>query len=495
MRLAVLLVPDFPLQALRRSVPELAEAPLAVAAGASSRDLLVAVAAEAEELGVRAGMTVAQARTRAPAVLVRVTPPEVAAAASEALADVALSFTPRIRRQRPGELLLDASGLTPRWGSEEAIAGALLRACRRVGLEARVGIANAAGVARVAAGSGEAVVVQPGHERAFLGLLPIALLDPPPALAATLTRWGIATAGELACLPRGELALRLGREGVALHQLACGEESASFIPDPVREALREGIVLEDSLSALESFLFVLHGLLSRLAARLDLRGEGFAEVLLELQLEGGERRDYRVKLVAPTREVGTVLAMVRLQLEAHPPGAPVEGTPAQVTPGRVRMMQASLFAPPLPAPGKLALILARLAALVGPERFGAPSLPDTHRPSAWALAPFAPVNEDGARGSGLGVRENEDGARGSGLGRTKTELGVRGSGVGGRKSGPGARGSGGGNRGSALEEAGKNLGQRPGRRQRRSELGCLQQAHRARGDRRGGPLHRRARRM
>lgn len=43
MRIASLWVPDFPLQALRRSTPELAEAPLAVAAGPLPRDEVVAV--------------------------------------------------------------------------------------------------------------------------------------------------------------------------------------------------------------------------------------------------------------------------------------------------------------------------------------------------------------------------------------------------------------------------------------------------------------------
>lgn len=100
MRLACLHVPDFPLQALRRSLPELDEAPLAVAAGPLPRDPIVAVSAEAAELGVRAGITATQARSRAPVVLVRVTPPEVAAAAGEALADVAGSFSPRIKRSR-----------------------------------------------------------------------------------------------------------------------------------------------------------------------------------------------------------------------------------------------------------------------------------------------------------------------------------------------------------------------------------------------------------
>ncbi|OYW04764.1 MAG: hypothetical protein B7X11_02585, partial [Acidobacteria bacterium 37-65-4] len=440
MRVACLWVPEFPVQALRRSAPDLAEAPLAVAAGPSPRDVLVAVAAEAAALGVRPGMTAAQARQVAPAVLVRVAPAAAAAAADEALADVAGGFSPLLARRLPGEVVLDVGGLVPRFGSEQRIAHELLRACRRVGLEARAGVASSVGVARVAArcagslpgadcasggsfpasaggtggheavkvargaagapatcGSGpgparrgDAVVVRDGDERAFMAPLPLALLEPGPEAAAMLARWGLATAGELANLERREVGLRLGPAGVALHRLACGEETDAFVPDPIREALREGVELDDPIGALEPFLFVTSGILARLAQRLELRGEGFAGVLLELRLEGAGRREIPLALVAPTRDVPAVLALARLQLEAHPPGAPVEGVAALVTPGRVRFAQGSLFGAPMPAPGKLSTTLARLAALVGPERVGAPAVPDTHRPGAFAIAPFAP---------------------------------------------------------------------------------------------------------
>ncbi|MFZ5788786.1 MAG: hypothetical protein ACOY3Y_20295, partial [Acidobacteriota bacterium] len=283
---------------------------------------------------------------------------------------------------------LDVGGLLPRFGSEGAIAAHLLRACRRVGLEARVGIAGSAGVARVASRCGDDVVVAEGGEGAFLAPLPLELLEPGLAPAVALERWGIRTAGELARLPRPEVALRLGPEGAALHRLAAGEEDEAFVPDPTREVLREGIDLEHPVGALEPFLFVMRGLLARLADRLEVRGEGFAELLLEMRLEGGERGALRVKLVAPTREVPAALALARLQLEAHPPGGPVESVAVLATPGRVRLAQGELFGPPRPAPGRLAMTLARLAALVGPDRAGAPAVPDTHRPGAWEIVPF-----------------------------------------------------------------------------------------------------------
>ncbi len=405
-RVACVRVPSFPVQALRRGRPELAETPLAVAVGPTPRDEVVAVSAEAVELGARVGLTAAQVRQRAPGVKVAVTSPELTLAAAEALADVAQGFSPRLRRVAPGEVWLDVAGVVPLWGSEQHLACEVLRRCRRVGLEGCVGVAGNGEVARVAARMAEGVseglvVVPPGQERSFLAPLPLRALDPLPALAAALMRWGLATAGEVAALAREEVALRLGREGVCLHRLAAGEEGEVFVPDPQPEELREGMSLEYPLTSLEPFLFVLHGLLSRLAQRLEVRGEGFAEVLLELGLAGTGRYEVPVRLVAVTREVAAVHAMVRLHLEAHPPRAPVEDVAARVVPGRLRLLQASLFGPPQPAPGKLAQALARLAALAGAGRVGAPAVRDSHRPNDSTVVPFLPPSPDAsAHGTG-----------------------------------------------------------------------------------------------
>ena len=51
-------------------------------------------------------------------------------------------------------------------------------------------------------------------------------------------------------------------------------------------------------------------------------------------------------------------------------------------------MQFALFAPDRPNPEKLAVTLARLTALVGAQRVGAPATLDTHRPGAATVVRF-----------------------------------------------------------------------------------------------------------
>src|SRR5439155_737108 len=109
---------------------------------------------------------------------------------------------------------------------------------------------------------------------------------------------------------------------------------------------------------------------------------------LALGLADRSRDERPVPLAAPTRDVKTLLTCLRVALEARPPRAAVERVALAAVPERVRAAQLGLFSPAGPSPERLATTLARLAALCGPERVGAPAVLDSHRPGAAAVAPF-----------------------------------------------------------------------------------------------------------
>jgi hypothetical protein len=114
------------------------------------------------------------------------------------------------------------------------------------------------------------------------------------------------------------------------------------------------------------------------------------EVALALELDGRRRDVRRFALPAPTNEVRTLLALILLNLEAAPPAAPVEAVRISIEPRAPRIAQSDLFAPPCPAPERLHVTLARLAALCGPGKVGALMPRNSHLPDAVELAPFAP---------------------------------------------------------------------------------------------------------
>jgi len=411
-RLACLWVPLFPLAARLRAEPELAGEALAVTAGNGATAQIVAATRAARRLGVTAGMTLVQARALVPKLTARNRDPACERAAQEALAEIAERFSPRVEIAGPGILFLDADGLagrfrptspaTPDWTPERELGRALATASRRAGLPARVGIAAsklAAQVAAQTAGStggpagaddSEPHIVASGSEARFLAPLPLARLAPELGLAETLARWGLASIGDFARLPAASVVSRLGPAGAELHTVARGVDPRPLLPREPALDLTEGSELEWPLVALEPFLFLAHAALDRISRRLEIRGLGCTRLALQLTLEPAGHDARAWELPAPTRDTRTLLTLVRLELEARPPGAAVAAFLFVATPDRTRPEQGTLFGPPALSPERLATTLARLFALLGPDRVGSPRPVDGHRPERLALVPFAP---------------------------------------------------------------------------------------------------------
>jgi protein ImuB len=405
MRLACLHVPDFPLAALLRLQPELRGQAVAVIDGSGPRAKVVAVSPEAARSGIAIGFSVAQATSIASNLATRSASPDAVRAAQGALCDAAACFSPRLEDAGAGIVYLDLEGLVGSlFASEAQLATAVAQRAIQFGLEAHVGVASSKVAARLAArDGGGVVVVPPGEEWSFLAPLPLAILEPGRELAVLLQRWGIHRIGDLAALPIEAVGTRLGPQGVQLVQRARGEDEHPLQLRPLSPCFEEGIDLDYGIETLEPFLFVLRGLLDRLTARLQARGLVCGDLGLSLCLTTSGRDERTVVVAAPSNDVKSLLTLVRLQLEAHPPGAAVESLRVTAVPERLRAAQLDLFCPGGPAPARLAATLARLTAICGAERVGAPVAVEDHRPDAFGMTSFQGVMGLG----GCGVRKND----------------------------------------------------------------------------------------
>ena len=275
----------------------------------------------------------------------------------------------------------------PRDDRPMTLARDLLRAVEKAGLPGRVGVAGSKLSARVAAGLPESPTVVPeGEEQAFLAPLPLARLAPEWETAALLDRWGLRTIGDFAKLPEGEVASRLGEGGRALHASARGIDPRPLEPYLPPPAFSEGMELEWPLASLEPFLFVAHAALTRLVGRLESQALACTrlETVLALDPDGHDTR--AIQLPAPTRDVKTLLTLLRLDLEARPPGAAVAGFTFSAHPDQPRRAQLTLFGPAALSPDRLATTIARLAALLGADRVGSPRAQDGHRPERFTYS-------------------------------------------------------------------------------------------------------------
>jgi protein ImuB len=387
-RVACVRVEAFAAAAVERCEPALREQPLAVVTGAPPATRVVEANARARAGGVRPGLTDAEAVVRCPALVRRPASPDAEAAARHALLEACLSVSPRLEDAAPGLVHVDLNGLGL-FGDDAGIGRRLRRQARGVGLDARVGIADSRAAAGVAARVGPPVhALAPGAERAALSGVSLATLEWPAGLAATFARWGLATLGDLAALPRLGVGSRLGQAGLAAHDLAAGVDRTPFrawTPPPFWE---EGQGLDWEIATVPALVPVLERVLARLCARLTTVHLLIDVLEVRLALASGGHHARSVALAAPLGDAAPIVTLLALEIEAHPPPAAVTGVgvSARVVPRRAA--PSGLWQPPVPAPRDLATVLTRLTLLVGGANVGTPLALDSHQPDDYTLAPF-----------------------------------------------------------------------------------------------------------
>jgi protein ImuB len=417
-RIACILVPNFPIAAIVRANPDLHLTPLAISNTLAPHSELIAVSTRARKSGVYPGMTIAQARSIIPDLAIVNHSEAAEASAMDALADAAESISPLVEKGEDGRVWLDLAGLERLMGSEEAIAAELEKRVGQVGMEAAVGIASNKEIAHLAARCGGLRVIDPGQEGDFLSWLPLDMLgldaqpgsDSPGSNSSdmedTLARWGIRRLGELARLDPDAIGSRLGRRGVELIRIARGENSARLIPRRPVEVFTEAIELDYGIETIEPLGFVMRPMLERLCERLRLRGLVAGDMMLSFGLSDHRKFSRRVAIGAPSNDARAMLAMVTLSLESLAPEAAVETIRIDVEPRKPRAAQADMFLPPAPAPDRLELTIARLAALCGPENIGTLRPEDSHRVEAVRLEKFDPPPPRAIELSGDGDSKN-----------------------------------------------------------------------------------------
>ena len=314
--------------------------------------------------------------------------PRAEEAAQQVLLETAEAFSPRVEEAAWGLAYLDMDGC----GDERASLRSLLRRCQALGLPARAGLAGCRVAAMLAArlSADEPTIVEGGKDGDFLAPLPLEQLSPDARTAKALKRWGIQTIGALCALPEAQLVSRLGEPAWLLRRLALGEDAKPLLPRRPPPDFKEGLSLDWGLSELEPFIHAAQGLVERLCARLQARGLACRELSLSLTLDPSGTEERAIALAAPTRDARTLLGLIRLELAARAPAAPVQAFSLRASPDRAREVQLSLFAPPAPSPDALSTTLARLAALLGPDRLGSPRPVSGHKPERFSLSPYDP---------------------------------------------------------------------------------------------------------
>jgi DNA polymerase-4 len=219
----------------QRDRPELRGRPVIVGGDPSGRGVVSASSYEARVYGVHSAMSLREALRRCPDGVFLPVDGRRYQQASRDVMTVLRRYTPVVEPISIDEAFLDVTGSQALFGTGPTIAAAIKAAVRgEVGLTVSVGVATTKLVAKVASDLRKPnglVVVEPGHEAAFLAPLEISRLWGVGAkTAAVLADYGVRTIGDLAALSPDLVTRRFGKHGASLVARARGIDE-----DPVHE--------------------------------------------------------------------------------------------------------------------------------------------------------------------------------------------------------------------------------------------------------------------
>jgi protein ImuB len=421
---ACLYVREFPAQAMLRLRPNLRSTPVVILEGTPPRQTVCSCNTSARHLGITTGLTRAELDVFPGVTHLQRSRSEESSAVA-ALLQCAGRFSPRVECRTPSDTpfvvsdtfcfaaVLDIAGTEKLHGPPQQFTKKLLAAVRTLGLhpaivvganiDAALCLARSLGPIHTTKTSSllagwSTAVIPAGEEATALAPLPLSVLPLTSDNAETLARWGIFSLAGLAALPEKELIARLGQSGRRLRQLARGEATHLLVPADPPLNLEESTELDAPVELLDSLLFVLGVLLEHLIARAIGQILALASVTITLKLDGGSTHTRTVRPALPGNDRQLWLRLLHLDLQAHPPAAPILALTVTAEPGSTSKVQQGLFTPQLPEPDRLDVTLARIRALVGENRVGRAALEDTHRPDAFRMEPFTiPESRSSAR--------------------------------------------------------------------------------------------------
>lgn len=387
-------LPKFPLQALRlppalcAGVLEAAPATTAVRGDAR----LACVSTRAEQAGVYAGMTVSQALARSPGFQARYRDEAAEQAMRQTLLTLAESWTPDYEDTRPGLCVLDLRhARLPAGTGWEDQARLMHEDLAAHGWEARAGLSDHPETAILAAHVAtpwQILRKNQAAERRLLQTLPLETLQPSAAVAEILRLWGVADAGELAALPRAEVAARLGAEGLRLWELAQGGGNRLLRHVRAQESFTEQMELETGIECLEPLMHLLGGMLQRLCAKLASAWRVAAALRLGLRFADQSTHERELRVAEPTCDQAVLQRLLQGHLERVQAGAPVVAVMLETTPARPTARQGGLFEQGLKDPARFHETLSALESLLGRRHVGSPAPAPSHQPDAFDLRPL-----------------------------------------------------------------------------------------------------------
>jgi protein ImuB len=315
-----IVIPGFELRAALRTRPGLALRPAALAPTPGTEPVVGAVNAAADALGVRPGMRMGEALATCPGLVL--VEPDPAAVEQE--------WEGVLRRLEEAGFAVDGAErgcVYFETRGVERLYGGLQRALERAlaavgsGWDAKAGAAErrfAALAAASVARPGQVLVVADEQRESFLAPLPLRLLPVPDETREELAELGVRRLGQLAALPGGAVAERLGRDGRRAWSLAHGGRRARARGRRPPAEIVEVLEFPEAVGNELTLRRALAALVERALARPDREGRFVRKLALSARLVDGGSWRRTVTLREPAAEADRIRLALGVKLAEIP---------------------------------------------------------------------------------------------------------------------------------------------------------------------------------
>jgi nucleotidyltransferase/DNA polymerase involved in DNA repair len=302
--IACLSIPGFELKAALRKQPALTLRPAALSPEPGGEPLLGPVTAAAEALGVRPQMRLGEALATCPRLVLIEPDPAAAEQAWEEIVCALEDAGFAVDSAALGVAYFETRGVERLYGGLDP---ALRRALAAVGdqWDGRIGAAGrrfAALAAASVARPGQLLVVRDEEVGRFLAPLPLSLLPLEQQRYDELEALGVRKLGQLAGLPGGAVAERLGPDGRRAWSLARGGASARVRGRRPPAELAESLEFPEAIGNELTLRRALGALVETALARPERRDRFVRKVALSARLVGGGSWRRSLTLREPSAE-------------------------------------------------------------------------------------------------------------------------------------------------------------------------------------------------
>lgn len=288
-----------------RRHPERKELAFVLAAPERGRMVIKSVSAAAQKAGVAVGMVVADCRAILPTLQVFDYTEGEEEKLLHALAEWCIRFTPVAAIDLPDGLILDASGCTHLWNSEQAYCKDITFRLKAFGYDVRIGMADTIGAAWAVARFGNGVcIIERGTQMEVLLPLHPSALRLETSIVARLEKLGLRQIGSFITMPRRTLRRRFGDSLLMRIDQALGHEREVIQPVTPIEPYQERLPCLEPIRTATGIEIAIKQLLEMLCRRLEREGKGLRKAIF---------KGYRIDGITQQITIGTNRASRNVQ--------------------------------------------------------------------------------------------------------------------------------------------------------------------------------------